>query len=134
MAANAGNTSICLTPETFVYSEGKKTIGSFIRQKTRHLSSSHRYRWQDKALLGLSSMVHILMYISAVGLILLGGTSIYGFLLGYWLFMMIIQYPICKKLHSMDLWLWYSIYDIMMCIYYIAMIPFTFIKKHITWS
>lgn len=133
-AANPDNTAICIDPASFVYSPGKDTFRSFIRQKTRHVSSSHRYKWIDKALLALSSIAQMGMYISAF-ILLFSQSSIWLIaLLGYWLLMMIIQYPICRKLHSMDLWLLYPVYDIAMAIYYIIMIPFTFIKKQNSWS
>lgn len=133
-AANAVNTTICLDPESFVYSPGKETFSSFIRQKTRHVSSSHRYRWVDKLLLGLSSISQMGLYILAVVLLFSQYSSWVLLLPAYWLLMMMIQYPICKKLHSIDLWLLYPVYDMAMAMYYIIMIPFTFIKKQNTWS
>ena len=133
-AANADNTTVCIDPASFVYSPGKETFGSFIRQKTRHVSSSHRYRWLDKALLGLSSFAQMGLYISALILLFSQSSFWLTALLVYWFLMLIIQYPICKKLHSMDLWLLYPVYDIALAVYYIIMIPFTFIKKQNSWS
>ena len=133
-AANANNTTICIDPKSFVYSPGKDTFRSFIRQKTRHVSSSHRYRWLDKVLLGLSSLSQMGLYLSAA-LLLFSQSSNWILLLSlYWIVMLIIQYPICKKLHSMDLWLLFPVYDIAMAMYYMIMIPFTFIKKQNSWS
>ena len=133
-ASNPQNTAICIDAASFVYSPGKETFRSFIKQKTRHVSSSHRYRWIDKALLGLSSIAQIGLYISAL-ILLFSQSSLWLLsLLAYWMIMIIIQYPICKKLHSMDLWLLFPVYDIAMALYYIIMIPFTFIKKQNTWS
>lgn len=133
-SANASNTAICIDPKSFVYSPGKNTLKSFIRQKTRHVSSSHRYRWIHKFLLGLSSLSQIVLYLSA--LLLLFSQHIWWIvgLLIYWLLMLLIQYPICKKLHSMDLWLLFPVYDVALAIYYMIMIPFTFIKKQNSWS
>lgn len=132
--AKPNNTGICIDPESFVYSPGKETLKAFIRQKTRHVSSSHRYKTLDKIILGISSLAQIGLYISAIMLLFSPWNYALVALLMYWILMMIIQYPICKKLHSMDLWLWFPIYDISMAMYYILMIPFTFIKKQNTWS
>ena len=132
--ANSENTTICIDPNSFVYSPGKETLTSFIRQKTRHVSSSHRYRWLDKVILGVSSITQIGLYISAFFLLFLPSSIWLTALIAYWGLMLIIQYPICKKLHSMDLWLLYPVYDLAMAIYYIIMIPFTFIKKQNSWS
>lgn len=133
-AANDDNTVICLDPKTFVYSPGKETFKSFIRQKTRHVSSAHRYRLVDKVLLGLSSLSQMALYISALLLLFSQYSNWLILLLLYWILMLIIQYPICKKLQSMDLWLLFPVYDIAMALYYIIMIPFTFIKKQNSWS
>ena len=133
-ASNSENTKICLDPDSFVYSPGKETLRSFIRQKTRHLSSSHRYKWTDKILLGISSSTQIGLYITAFILLFSQSISWLMLLPAYWILMLIVQYPICKKLHTMDLWLLYPWYDITMTLYYIIMIPFTFIKKQNTWS
>ena len=132
--ANRENTAICIDPDSFVYSLGKETFSSFIRQKTRHISSSHKYRWLDKVLLGVSSIAQIGLYMSAFFLLFLPSNLWLMALLAYWALMLIIQYPICKKLHSMDLWLLFPVYDIAMAIYYIIMIPFVFIKKQNSWS
>lgn len=133
-AANAENTTICLDPKSFVYSPGKETLKSFIRQKTRHISSSHRYRFMDKVILALSSFAQIGLYITAILLLFSLDKSWILLLPLYWLIMLFIQYPICKKLHCMDLWLLFPVYDIAMALYYIIMIPFTFIKKQNSWS
>ena len=133
-AANSVNTTVCLNPDSFVYSPGKETLRSFIRQKTRHVSSAHRYRWLDKVLLALSSIAQIGLYISAFILLFSQSYNWLIVLFAYWILMLIIQYPICKKLHSMDLWLLFPVYDLSMAVYYIIMIPFTFIKKQNTWS
>lgn len=133
-AANTDNTTICLDPNSFVYSPGKENLTSFIRQKTRHISSSHRYQWRDKVLLGLSSLSQMGLYITAIVLLFSQYYAWLLLLLLYWLFMMLLQYPICKKLQSKDLWLALPIYDIAMALYYIIMIPFTFTKKQNSWS
>jgi len=39
-------------PETFVYSEAKKTWLSWLRQKTRHHTTGWKYHWKDKLWLG----------------------------------------------------------------------------------
>lgn len=135
MAAHAGNTTICIDPRSHVYSVPKITLSSFIRQKTRHVSTSHRYRYLHKFLLSLSAASHIIMYLVTVLLLFNGfAQSTITLLVCYWLFAMSVNYPIQKKLNSMDLWLLYPMYDILTCIYYIVMIPFTFIKKQYTWS
>jgi len=42
--ANGQNTSICIHPESFMYSNPKTSLRSFLTQKTRHISTSVYYK------------------------------------------------------------------------------------------
>lgn len=132
-AAQADKTTICLDPNSFVYSDPKDTWRSFIRQKTRHISTSHHYRWFHKLLLGLASLSHMTMYLLAFILLIMGQTSCLGYLLAFYVIMWLIYWPICRRLEAQDLWLFLPAYDLAMALYYIVMIPFTF-KRKPEWS
>lgn len=62
-AAKKKNYSIALHPEGFCYSEPQKTWESWVRQKSRHHSTSDRYQVIKKALLGIYPLTLLLMYI-----------------------------------------------------------------------
>jgi len=49
---NHGKILAIANPETFVYSEAKKTWSSWLRQKTRHHTTGWKYHWKDKLWLG----------------------------------------------------------------------------------
>lgn len=51
-AANAKNTTICYTPESFTYSEPKTSFKDWFTQKRRHASTAAWYKSSDKFLLG----------------------------------------------------------------------------------
>lgn len=54
-AAQKGQVEICTDPNTFVYSEPKRTFFALYKQKTRHYSTATRYKAVDQAfLLGLT--------------------------------------------------------------------------------
>ncbi|KIX22004.1 glycosyl transferase family 2 [Flavobacterium sp. 316] len=58
------NTTICFTPESFTYSEPKKTFNEWFNQKRRHVSTAKLYKPFDRLQLGL-------FYISQLAFILL---------------------------------------------------------------
>jgi glycosyltransferase involved in cell wall biosynthesis len=49
--ANKTNTAICIQPESFTYSVPKKSLGLWLKQKKRHLSTSGLYRMKHRLLL-----------------------------------------------------------------------------------
>lgn len=65
-AADSRNTTVCLDPETFMYSAGKTTFKDWYRQKKRHLSAGAHYRLIHQTLLALLAGTHVLYYIAVV--------------------------------------------------------------------
>ena len=61
-AAHAGNTVVCLHPDTFMYSDAKKTWREWMLQKRRHLTAGHRYRRSHQWALAMLSLSHTLHY------------------------------------------------------------------------
>jgi len=68
-AAKKNNYSISINSESFCYSSPEKKWSSWIRQKTRHYSSSSKYQVIKKALLGIYPLTLILMYIFFITLL-----------------------------------------------------------------
>jgi len=68
-AAKKKNYSIALHPDSFAYSEPEKTWEAWIRQKTRHHSTSDRYQVIKKALLGIYPLTLLLMYVFFITLL-----------------------------------------------------------------
>lgn len=62
-AAKKNNYAISINPAGFAISEPEKTWASWIRQKTRHHSTSDKYQVIKKALLGIYPLTLLLMYI-----------------------------------------------------------------------
>jgi cellulose synthase/poly-beta-1,6-N-acetylglucosamine synthase-like glycosyltransferase len=71
-AASGSRVRICVSPESFTYSEPKRDWKSWIRQKQRHITTSAHYRKRHQYLLGL-------FYLSQLGFYLLS-----AILLIYW--------------------------------------------------
>ncbi len=63
-AARAKNTTICYSPDSFTYSEPKKTFKDWFTQKRRHVSTAGHYKPSDKTQLGIfyaSQLLFILL-------------------------------------------------------------------------
>jgi len=136
--ANQGNTSICIHPESFVYSDPKTSLLAFFRQKSRHISTSTYYKPIHKLLLGLFSGTHLLFYTALIiGLFL--GTISYKIglllLLVKWAIQQAINYPAMKKLKEDDLFWKFPILDILFFVYLLSMpIYYLFNKNSTRWS
>lgn len=65
-AAKKRNYSVQLNSESFCYSEPKKTWKQWITQKSRHYTTTSRYAFIKKALLGIYPMTLLLAWISFV--------------------------------------------------------------------
>lgn len=60
--AKRANTTIMVNPESYVLSDPKETLGDWITQKRRHLSTSTYYKTGHKFLLGLYAFSTVLFY------------------------------------------------------------------------
>jgi glycosyltransferase involved in cell wall biosynthesis len=107
-AATSNNVAIQLNPDSFIYTDAKKTIGDWARQKTRHVSTGKYYKSKDKLFLGLYYASMLFFYV-ALGVALLFSVEpilllvFYGIRL---LSQLVIYYLILKKLKSMSL-IWF---------------------------
>jgi cellulose synthase/poly-beta-1,6-N-acetylglucosamine synthase-like glycosyltransferase len=69
------NYSISLSPLSFCYSDGKDTWSKLFIQKSRHYGTSSRYSLFKKLLLGIYPLTLILLAITLVTLIAIGGMT-----------------------------------------------------------
>ncbi len=61
-AATRKNTQVIADPESFTFSQPKKTFKDWRTQKKRHLSTGRYYRWRHKVLLGLYTFSTVMFY------------------------------------------------------------------------
>lgn len=64
-AGTGKNTTVCYTPESFTYSEPKKTFKEWFTQKRRHVSVAGHYKGFDKVQLGIFYASQLLFLITA---------------------------------------------------------------------
>lgn len=62
-AATGKNTTICYSPDSFTYSEPKKTFKDWFAQKRRHVSTAKHYKAFDRAQLGIFYIAQLLFFI-----------------------------------------------------------------------
>jgi cellulose synthase/poly-beta-1,6-N-acetylglucosamine synthase-like glycosyltransferase len=61
-AAKKGNYDICIHPDSFSYSESKKTWADWYKQKSRHFTTTAHYSVIKKLLLGIYPLSLLLLY------------------------------------------------------------------------
>jgi glycosyltransferase involved in cell wall biosynthesis len=99
--ANAQNTTVCLNPETFMYSFPKTTWKTWYRQKRRHLSVGKHYKFQHKINLGGLGASHILTWLCFSTLIpIFFHNPLIFWILGIFLFRLISQWIVFSKVNK----------------------------------
>jgi hypothetical protein len=132
------NTSICIEPESFVFSQPKTSISAFLNQKTRHISTSPFYKPMHKFLLSAFSGSYILFFTMLIISVVTGTLSIkLGFviLLAKWVIQQMINFRVMKKLKEEDLFWKFPFLDILF-FFYLLIMPIYYVlnKKKATWN
>ncbi len=70
-AGKWGKVGICLDPDSFMFSEAKITWSAYFRQKTRHVTTSARYRRIHQVGLGAFSAAQMVFYPAGIILLIL---------------------------------------------------------------
>jgi hypothetical protein len=93
--ATAKNTSLCIAPESFIYTYPKNSWREYYKQKRRHYSTSLRYKSIHKILLGSYAFSQVFFYVFLAALLL---SKAYFTVAIFYVFRLLIIYPSCKKL------------------------------------
>src|SRR5690606_20297974 len=113
----ATNTKVEVHPDAQVWSEPKRTLLSYYRQKVRHQSAGKLYKRQHKNMLVAQGVSGLFFYLSLIALILLKAQ--WWLLLSVYLLRLTVQLvvyiPSFRKLSCRDLLWWLPLLDI---IYY----------------
>ena len=123
-AAHAGNTTVCLSPGAFVYSEAEKSWRAWARQKRRHLGAGHFYRVEHQAALGLLAGSHAAHYFLLTVLLFSDFGTISA---AIYALRMASAFPIYWKILSRfrekRLFIWFPLFDALLAIYYAVFVP-----------
>ncbi|HVK96550.1 MAG TPA: glycosyltransferase family 2 protein, partial [Flavisolibacter sp.] len=133
--ATKNNTAVVLDPEAFTYSKPKTRWKDWMRQKTRHFSTSKYYKKEHKLLLGLYTGTLFLYYpLFILSLVF------YDWQLALIPFAarMIVQawiwYKSMQKLGEKDLFPLFILWDVWQFIYFIIFAPSLIKKPKNSWS
>ncbi len=125
--ATSKNTRIALTPESFMYSDGKQSWKEYYRQKARHLTTGKHYTMKHQILLGMYTLSHFLYYIGGIALLILNFSTIFVVVVLIYLVRMsiiILWYrAIFKKLQDSRLLYWVPLFDFGTLLYYLIFSP-----------
>ena len=120
IAATKNNTKINIDATTFTLSEPVNTWSKWMKQKTRHYTTSKYYKPLHQFLLGLYAFTHFVFF----------PLLIISFLFFNWqltllvfairfVIQALVFYPAMKKLQEQDLYPWFVFLDIWMFFYYL---------------
>lgn len=123
--------AVCISPESFVWSEAEQNLKSYFRQKRRHVGTSLYYKLQDKILLAFYPMSILLFYIFIV---------LYAIVVSGWLALLIYLTrslvlalffnKTASKLAGEKLFLLFPVLEILLLFYYIITFPFIFFRNN----
>jgi glycosyltransferase involved in cell wall biosynthesis len=128
------NSQLTMEKSSFMVSKPKEKLGSFLKQKKRHISTASYYSISSQISLIIYPLSHVIFYFS---LVLLLFSPYYIFALSLYFFRLIIQSNTVRKwmnkLDETDLSLYLPLLDFLLGVYYISMFPFIFIKNKNSW-
>jgi glycosyltransferase involved in cell wall biosynthesis len=135
-ASKGQKINVILNEETFMYSEPKADLDSFLTQKGRHLSTSTHYRMIHKILLGGYSVSLFSLHVYFFILIMLQiSVNLLLFLyLARLIIFWAVNYSIFKKLKVLDLWFALPLLDILYLIYLLGIFPALIFRNTSKWA
>lgn len=131
--ATKQNTVVELHQSSFTYSDPKTTVGAWIKQKRRHLTTAKHYKTAHKLLLGLGSLSQYLFFISFGALLFSSFNP--SIVLAIFGLRVITQIVVLRKsmilMKETDLLVFSLFFEILLLVFYpIIYIGNAFVKKH----
>jgi len=120
--ATGNNTTICLAPNSFMYSAAPTSWKALYQQKTRHFSSSNHYKLKHKVLLGALSFSHTFFYIGGL-IFLLTNHWNYGIIFIFIIRTFLLEIVLAKylkKVGNLGIFPYIVLFDILVPVYYLC--------------
>lgn len=135
-AANADNTTICYTKDSFTFSKPKTTFKNWFTQKRRHAATAKHYKSSDKMQLGLFYLSQLLFILFPIILLAFQFqwiivVSLIGF---RYLFTWLSLGFAAGKLHEKDTMLWYPIIEIVLIFTQLNVFFTNIFSKPVQWK
>ena len=111
---NQVNTAVQINPESFTFTEGKKSFGEWMKQKSRHGTTAKYYKGKHKFQLGMLGMTNLIFFLLLITLLIVR-FEWKAVLLLYGIKLMMqwgISFGAAKKLEEKDLMWIYPVHEI----------------------
>ena len=133
--ATGKNTCVEIDSATFMYSEPKTNWTSWMHQKNRHISTGKKYKSGHQFLLGLQTLTHFLCYVLFVSLLVVKFQWMLVLIaFGARFILQAIDFAVSmRKLKEADLFWLFPIFDVLLLVYNIALIPSMIKKPNTQW-
>lgn len=131
-AAHGKNTVIQMHPDTFVFSESRPSWGHFLKQKSRHISTSIHYQWLHKIILSVVAGSYILFWMACLIFIILDNSVWYYVIILVmikWAVQMLTSISVFGKLQVSDLLPYYPFLDMALPVYQGILAIYTLVRK-----
>ncbi len=129
--ATRANTTVNYHSDTWTLSDAPSTWREWYTQKSRHTSTSKKYRWSQKIELALFPLSLLGFYISAYAL--LGGTWGTVAVAARWLLFLFFYSQACRRLAYSDYWFGMPVVELVWLFYLTLVSPFIFILNKKSW-
>ena len=134
--ARGKNTALCLHKDAFTYSDAETRWGGWLRQKTRHVSTSSHYKLHHKFVLFLFALSNLLFY-TAFGVLCIKAfipLIVLPLLAIVLIVKCLVTAKINKKLHQNDLSKWFIIMDPLYVMYLLLIFIATILRPDPAWK
>ena len=116
------NIILCMHPHALTYSSAPATLKDYLSQKSRHISTSTKYSWLSKILLGWFALSHILFFVGLLAGVLTGMYTFVGVALVIRLVLVGLAWRRWMKILRPGMnWMYYVCFDFWLVVYYIVM-------------
>ena len=133
--ATSNNVAIAINPSSQTLSEAKTSWSSWIKQKTRHLSTSQNYSFKNKFLLGFWAISQALFWV--LGIVLISIEINKELVLLLMILRLIIQgfiyYRVMKNLEERDLIWLFPLYEIVQLFFQLIFVFSSLFNRKKSW-
>lgn len=134
-ASTKNNTAIVIEKEAFTLSEPPTSWRQWIKQKSRHYTTSKYYKGSHKFLLGLYALSLFLFYPSFIASLFLFNWKWVIIIFSFrFILQALVIFKSSQKLNEKDLFPWFWFFDLCMFFYYLFFAKSLFKRPAKTWK
>lgn len=133
-AGTKENTALCLLPEAFTYSAAKATLGKWLNQKRRHITTANYYKPIHKFLLGLYYLGNLGFWISWGLFLFVHPKLALIVLIGRTVFQIISYIPTARKLKELPLLILTPFFELFLICMQLVIFILNLTSKRASWK